>query len=136
MSKQGTAGKRKDVTLRIPEKLKLGCLKLAKAAVWLVSYSTGSSTISYIKKQKDQLQLCIARSESEKGLLKQKTMKQPKLLQLDMVLCKWFTAFRSTGKPVIGSVLIGKATSFHDEIKITDKWCTSPEGWLQNSGTV
>jgi hypothetical protein len=93
----------------------------------MASYTIGSLTFGYIKKQKDHLHLCIAWSESEKGLFKQKTLNQPKLLQLDMVLCKWFAAFRSTGKPVIGSMLIGKAKFFHDEIKITDMWCTSPE---------
>ena len=38
-----------------------------------------------------------------------------------MVLCKRFIAFRSTGRPLIGSLVTGKAMSFHDEIKITDK---------------
>lgn len=132
VSKQGTAGKRKHVTLMILEKLKIiRMLETGEScSVVMALYSIGSSTVTYINRR-DQLQLRIAWSESEKRLFKQKTLKQPKLLQLGMVLCKWFTAFCSTGKPVIGSVLIGKAKSFHDEIKITDKWCTSPEGWLQ-----
>jgi len=62
MSKQGTAGKRKHVTLMIPEKLKIiRMLETGKRCiVVMVSYSIGLSTVSYIKKQKDQLQLCIA----------------------------------------------------------------------------
>jgi hypothetical protein len=62
-------------------------------------------------------------------------LKQPKLLQLDKVLCKWFTAVCCKGKPVTGPMVIGKAKSFYDELKVTDK-CTFSEGWLQNLGTV
>jgi len=62
MSKQGTSGKRKHVTLMIPEKLKkIRMLETGKSCiVVMASYSIGLSTVSYIKKQKDQLQLCIA----------------------------------------------------------------------------
>ena len=41
---------------------------------------------SVTKKQKDQLRLFMASSESVKGTLKQQTLKQPKLMQMDMVL--------------------------------------------------
>ena len=61
MSKQGTSGKRKHVTLMIPEKLKIiRILETGKRyIVVMASYSIGLSTVSYIKKQKDQLQLCV-----------------------------------------------------------------------------
>lgn len=46
---------------------------------------------------------------------------QPKLAQLDKVLCQWFTAIHSEEKPVTGPVIIEKANSFYDQIKITEK---------------
>jgi hypothetical protein len=58
-------------------------------------------------------------------------LKQPKLAQLDKVLLKWFTAMRSKGKSMAWPTIIGKAKSFYDEMKITDK-CTLFDGWLQN----
>jgi hypothetical protein len=48
-------------------------------------------------------------------------LKEPKLAQLDKVLYKWFTAMCSKGKPWPGTVVIENATSFYDEIKITNK---------------
>ena len=44
-----------------------------------------------------------------------------------MILCKWFTAMYSEGKPVTEPLIIGKAQSLYAEIKITDK-CTCSEG--------
>jgi hypothetical protein len=42
-------------------------------------------------------------------------------------LYKWFTTMRSEVKPVTGPMIIEKAKSFHDEMKIPDK-CTFSEG--------
>ena len=56
-----------------------------------------------------------------------KTLKEPKFEQLDMVLYKWFTAMRSEGKPVTEPLIIEKSPSFYAEMKITDK-CTCSEG--------
>jgi hypothetical protein len=67
----------------------------------------------------------MASSESVKGLSKQQTLKKPKLLQLDRVLYKWFTAMCSEGKPMTGHMIIEKAESFYDEMKITDKFAFS-----------
>jgi hypothetical protein len=53
-------------------------------------------------------------------------LKELKLAQLDIVLCKWFTAMHSEGKPMTGPMIIEKAKSFYSEIKITDK-CTFAE---------
>jgi hypothetical protein len=40
---------------------------------------------------------------------------------LHKVLYKWFTAMHLKGKPVAGRVIIEKAESFYDRIKITDR---------------
>jgi hypothetical protein len=57
MSKQGTAGKRKCVNCMIPQKLEIirrhDSGKRQREVV--ASYDTGSSSIYYIKKWKDQL---------------------------------------------------------------------------------
>jgi hypothetical protein len=62
VSKQGTADKRKHVTLMIPEKLKIiRMLETGEScSVVMASYTIGSLTFGYIKKQKDHLHLCIA----------------------------------------------------------------------------
>jgi hypothetical protein len=52
---------------------------------------------------------------------------EPKLVQLDKTLHKWFTQMCSEGKFVTGPMIIEKAECFYDEKKITDK-CTSSEG--------
>ena len=52
------------------------------------SYNVGLSTAHDIKKQKDQLQLFVASGDSVKG-------KEPRLVQLDKVLMKLFTALCS-----------------------------------------
>jgi len=36
-------------------------------------------------------------------------LKEPKLVQLDELLYKWFTAVHSEGKPVTGPMIIEKA---------------------------
>jgi DDE superfamily endonuclease./Tc5 transposase DNA-binding domain./CENP-B N-terminal DNA-binding domain. len=133
MSKQGTAGKRKHVTLTIPQKLEIiNRLESGESrSVVMAAYNIGSSTIYDIRKQKDQLRSFLASSENVKDLLKRQTLKQPKLAQLDKVLYTWFTTMRSEGKPVTGPLIIEKAKSFYDEMKITEK-CTFSEGWLRN----
>jgi hypothetical protein len=65
----------------------------------------------------------VTSSDSGKDLSKQQTLKEHKLVQLDKVLCKWFTAMHSEGKPVTGLMMIEKAKFFKDEMKITEK-CT------------
>jgi Tc5 transposase DNA-binding domain. len=56
-----------------------------------------------------------------------KTLKESKFTQLDRVLCKWFTAMCSEGKPVTEPLIIEKAQSFYAKMKLTDK-CTCSEG--------
>jgi hypothetical protein len=53
-----------------------------------------------------------------KDIFKQQILKEPKLLQFDKVLYMWLTAVPPQGKPMTGLMLVGKAKSFHDEIKI------------------
>jgi hypothetical protein len=55
-----------------------------------------------------------------------KTLKEPKFAQLDMVMYK-FTAMCSEGKPLTEPLIIDKTQSFYAEMKITDK-CTCSEG--------
>jgi hypothetical protein len=57
-------------------------------------------------------------SYSTKNLFKQQTLKEPKLVQLDSVLYKWFIAMYSKGKAMTVLVVIEKAKPFNDAIKI------------------
>jgi hypothetical protein len=112
MSKQGTFGKRKHITLTILQKLEtIRWLECGRSrSIVMASYNIGSSTIYGISKQKGQLRSFLAPSESAKALFKQ----QPILAQMDNVFYKWFTAMRSAGKPPIGHTIIDKAPSFYD----------------------
>jgi hypothetical protein len=51
----------------------------------------------------------MASSESVKDLFTRQTWKEPKLMQLDKALYKWFTAMCLEGKPMTGPVIIEKA---------------------------
>jgi hypothetical protein len=69
----------------------------------------------------------MASGESAKNFFKCQTLKEPKLVQLDQVLHKWFTAMCSEGKPMIGPMIIEKTKLFYDQIRIADL-CTISEG--------
>jgi hypothetical protein len=83
----------------------------------MASYNNGSSTIYSIKKWKNKLQSLMASSKSVNDLLKQETMRKPKLPQLYVVLCKWSTAMNFEGKLITGPMLTEKANSFSSSNK-------------------
>ena len=95
MSEQCTAGKRKQATLDDSSKTsnKLAC------------------HVNNVEKWKDQLQSFMISSESVKYLFQWHTLKEPKLLQMDKVLCKQFTAPGSKGNVTVPKI-IANATSF------------------------
>lgn len=78
----------------------------------------------------DMTACCRVETLGVKGLFKWETLKQPKLLQLEKVLQKWFTAMCLEEKPVTGAMINQKVKSLYDEMKITDKF-TFSEGWLR-----
>jgi hypothetical protein len=51
-------------------------------------------------------------SQSMKDPVKQQTMKEPKLVQMDKVLCKWLTAMCSEGNNVTGPIIAEKGKIF------------------------
>lgn len=59
----------------------------------------------------------MASSKSVNDLLKQETMRKPKLPQLYVVLCKWSTAMNFEGKLITGPMLTEKANSFSSSNK-------------------
>ena len=115
MSKQGDAGKRKRVTLTVPQKLE----SAENRREVMSSNDIGLSTVYDINKVRPN-----------HNHLWQQTLKEPKLAQLDEAH-KWFTAMCSEGKPMTGPMVIENAKCSYDEMKITDK-CASSDGWLQN----
>jgi len=76
-------------------------LKLAKPEEVMASHNITLSTIYDVDKQTDQLWLFIPPSERVQDLVKQQTLKEPKLAQLDKVLYELFTAVSTKGKPVM-----------------------------------
>ena len=118
MSRQGTAGRRKHITLTIH--LKLGIIwGPENGERWravMASFNNGLSTIYEIQQWNTQLQSFTATSESVKYLFKWQTLQGPKLAQQ---------------KPMAGPMIIEKAKYFYNEMKITDK-CTFSGCWLQN----
>jgi hypothetical protein len=70
MTKQGTAGKRKHVTLILQKPEIIRCESGKSQREVITSYSIGLSTINDIMKQWDQLQSVIASSGSVKGIFK------------------------------------------------------------------
>jgi hypothetical protein len=67
----------------------------------MASHNITLSTIYDTEKQMDQFQLLMPPSESVQDLVKQQTLKEPKLVQLDKVLYKLFTTVSSKGKSVM-----------------------------------
>jgi hypothetical protein len=57
-----------------------------------------SPTLYDMKKPKDQLQSFMASSESGKDPCKWQILEEPKWMQLDKVLCKWFAGTNSKTK--------------------------------------
>jgi hypothetical protein len=47
-------------------------------------------------------------------ILKQQTLKEPKIIQMGMVLHKRFSAMHSKGKPVTGTMITEEATTLYD----------------------
>ena len=93
MIKQGTAGKSKYVTI-IPQKLEIirsgGSGKSWREVAG--SYNVGLSNICDVKKQEDQLWSFMESGASVTDIFKWQTWTEPKLMQLDKALYKWFTA--------------------------------------------
>jgi hypothetical protein len=92
MSKQGSAGKRKHLTI-IPQKFEI-IRSVGSGISWrevVDSHNMGLSSICDVKKEKDQLWSFMESSEIVKDLLKWQAWTEPKLMQLDKALYKWFT---------------------------------------------
>ncbi|KFM61616.1 Jerky protein-like protein, partial [Stegodyphus mimosarum] len=95
-------------------------------------FNIGSSTIYDIKKQKDELMKFASQSVTTEKLASRKTLKKPKLEQLDSVLFKWFSAVRSEGKPVTGPMIVEKAKKFGQDLGVAESECNYSDGWLRN----
>jgi hypothetical protein len=65
----------------------------------------------------------MASSKAVKDLFRWQTLKEPKIVQFDRVLYKWFTAMHSEGKPVPGPMIIEKSKACLCEMKVSDE-CT------------
>jgi len=75
---------------------------VAKTKEILWFHTASDHKLSMKPKKQDQLRLFVTSSESLKGLFKQQILQKTNLVPLVKMLCKWFTAMSSKGKPVIG----------------------------------
>ena len=76
----------------------------------MAEFGVGSSTLYDLKKQKVKLLSFDASTDGPSAkILKQKTLKGPKLGELDRGLYLWLQARRSEGKAVSGPALIDEA---------------------------
>jgi len=115
MSEHGTTGKRKYVMLAITQKLhRIWRLESGENQREVVtSYRFGLSTVYDIKKEKTNLWSFMASNESVKGFFRPETLREPKLAQLDKVLCKWSRVLLSEGPGIVPSIT-ERAKSFFD----------------------
>lgn len=95
----------------------------------MAEFNVSSSTLYDIKKQKDSL-MQFYTSATEKTMGKRKTIRKPKMDELDKVLYEWFKIKRAAGKPVTGPVLVAKGKLFAEEMGLEDM-CGFSQGWLQ-----
>jgi hypothetical protein len=61
---------------------------------------------------------------------KRKTLRGHNNIDLDKVVCEWFCQHRREGIPILGPMLMEKAKSYHEELKIEGD-CNYSMGWLQ-----
>jgi hypothetical protein len=64
------------------------------------------------------------------GISKRKTLHGPNNIDLDKVAYEWFCQRRSEGIPISGPMIMVKAKSYHEELKIEGD-CDYSTGWLQ-----
>ena len=125
--------KRKRLVLTLPKKIGLvkrmekgeSCAKL------MAEYGVGSSTIYDLKKQKDKLLSFVASTEGPTSKTEnRKSLKGPKMGELDCALYMWFQARRLDGKAVSGTPLIDEAKKLKGDLGIEE--CNFSVGWLHN----
>ena len=98
----------------------------------MAEFGVGSSTLYDLKKQKVKLLSFVGSTDgSSTKIEKRKTLKGPKLGELDRELYLWFQARRSEGKAVSGPALIDEAKKLKDRLGIEDMSDFSV-GWLRN----
>ncbi|GCC36032.1 hypothetical protein chiPu_0014523 [Chiloscyllium punctatum] len=123
--------KRKRVVLTLKQKIEI-CQRLEqgeKRGQIMAEFNIGSSTIYDIRRQKQELLKFYTLSESSRSADKRRTLKKPKLEELDTVLYRWFALKRLEGIPMTRAMLIEKAKELYSELQLTDP-CAFSEGWL------
>ncbi|KAG8174372.1 hypothetical protein JTE90_007340 [Oedothorax gibbosus] len=107
--------KRKRVVLTLAQKLDIirRIEKGERKEALMAEFNIGSSTIYDLKKKKTELAEFIGTAETEKAVDTRKTLRQPKLTELDKVLYEWFTLKRLEGAPISGPMLMEKGKELH-----------------------
>ncbi|XP_015276635.1 PREDICTED: jerky protein homolog-like isoform X1 [Gekko japonicus] len=111
--------------IEIVERLEKG----ETATVLAEEFGIGKSTISQLKKNKDNLLHFVSTMGSENGKKKRKTMKCAKNSMLEDALYAWFSHMRSLGEPVSGPLLCEKALEMNRKLNGNPDFKAS-SGWL------
>jgi len=100
---------------------------MVKAEQWLGFHTEWVINWPWYEKNKAQLWLFVASSESVKDLRKWQTVKEPQLVQMDKVLHEWFTAC-SMRKPMRGPTITEKLSLCYKGQAIPLQVWAGPEG--------
>ena len=89
------------------------------------------STLYDLKKQKDKLEAFVLSTEGPTAKSeKRKSLKGPKLAELDRALYIWFHPRRSEGKAVSGPALIEEARKLESDLGIEEECIFLLDGYV------
>lgn len=92
-------------------------------------FGIGIRTVYDIKTNREKILEFYANTDSNKGIVSRKRMREAQSADLDAVLFEWFRQRRSENIPITGPILCQKAKELHKELGI-DVPCEFSSGWL------
>lgn len=94
-------------------------------------YDIGTSTVSDLWKNKDEILKYVSQLDSIEGVKKRKVLKPAQLKLLEDALFMWFVQKRSKGDPITGPLLCEKALDFNEKLGGPSDFKAST-GYLRN----
>ena len=125
--------KRNRNVLTIETKLKiLNRLEKGESGSLLASeFNVGKSTISDIKRNRENILQFASKLDSEDGSKKRKTMREANDSSLEQAVHMWFVQRHSKGEPISGPLLCEKALELNKKLGGSSDFKAST-GWLKN----
>ena len=81
-------------------------------------YDIGNRTVYDIRDSHEKILQYHANTDSNKGILNRKWMREAQSANLDAVLFEWFPQRRSKNIPITGPILCEKAKELHRELNV------------------